>query len=325
MMERLDHFMSWANAAYYGSRDPYSDFTTSPEISQVFGELLGLWAAVTWQLIGSPAPVVLAEAGPGRGHLMKDALRAASRAMPAFAEAVSIHLIETSPRLAALLQEEIPMAHIHDEIANLPDMPIILLANEFLDALPIRQFVRGHETWLERHVGGGSFVDLPVTNIALPAVPEGTILERCEAAEAFVDALSRRVVHRGGAALLIDYGHDADGQGDSLQAIADGEPIDPLTAPGRSDLTAHVNFARLVQTAKAAGARTHGPIPQGAFLAAMGVHERTAQLGRNARPQEAFRLLAATRRLTAPEAMGSLFRALAIGAPNLDSVPGFDV
>lgn len=323
MTERLDHFMARANAAYYATRDPFADFTTAPEISQVFGELLGLWAAIAWQMLGSPPHIVLAEAGPGRGHLMQDALRAASRAMPAFAEAASVHLIETSPRLIGLLQERLPTARIHADFADLPDEPLILLANEFLDALPIRQFIRRGGAWLERHVRDGAFIDLPAECVELPEDPDGTIRERSKVADAFVNALARRIGERGGAALLIDYGHDSDGTGDTLQAIADGKPADPLAAPGRSDLTAHVDFAHLARIARDAGAKVQGPVAQGAFLSAMGIHERTAQLGRQATPEEAFRLLAATRRLIAPEAMGSLFRVLGIGPASLDPFPGF--
>lgn len=323
MTERLDCFMARANAAYYATRDPFADFTTAPEISQVFGELLGLWTAIVWRMLGSPSPIVLAEAGPGRGHLMHDALRAADRAMPAFTAAASVHLIETSPLLADQLRERLPMAQIHADLADLPNGPLILLANEFLDALPIRQFVRHNGAWLERHVEDGSFIDLPTTATGLPDDPDGTIRERGEAAETFVTAVARRIADQGGAALLVDYGHASDHVGDTLQAITDGAPADPLAAPGRSDLTAHVDFGRLVQVACRAGAKARGPVAQGAFLAALGIHERTAQLGRQATPEEAFRLLAATRRLTAPEAMGSLFRALAIGPAGLDPFPGF--
>lgn len=321
MTERLDRFMARANAAYYATRDPFADFTTAPEISQIFGELLGLWAALVWQMLGSPREIVFAEAGPGRGHLMRDALRAAGRAMPEFVEAASVHLIETSPRLVAILEERLPMATIHDNAATLPAGPAILLANEFLDALPIRQFVRRGGRWHERYVAGGQFVELPCET-DLPDEPEGTVRECSDAAEDFVAALARRIRDYRGAALLVDYGHAGDAPGDTLQAIAGGRPADPLQAAGRADLTGHVNFARIGAVARGMGAGVHGPVAQGAFLAAMGIHERTAQLGRNAPVDDACNLLAATRRLTAPEAMGELFKVIALSSNDLESVPG---
>jgi SAM-dependent MidA family methyltransferase len=154
MIERLDAFMARANAAYYGTHDPFADFTTAPEISQVFGELLGLWAAVAWGIVGRPRRVLLVEAGPGRGTLMADALRAVGRAAPQFRAALSVHLIETSPRLRALQAERVPGAVWHDGLATLPEGPLLVLANEFLDALPIRQFVRRGSRWTERYVMG---------------------------------------------------------------------------------------------------------------------------------------------------------------------------
>src|ERR1700688_4819777 len=160
MKERLDHFMARANAAYYATHDPFADFTTAPEISQVFGEILGLWAAVTWDHIGRPDPVLLVEAGPGRGTLMADALRAIKEVAPAFGSALRLHLIETSPRLRALQAVRLPDAVWHDGLDTLPDAPLLLLANELLDALPIRQFVRRGEVWMERFVEDGQFVEM---------------------------------------------------------------------------------------------------------------------------------------------------------------------
>ena len=159
MIERLDTFMARANAAYYATHDPFADFTTSPEITQVFGELLGLWAAVTWDLLGRPSPVLLVEAGPGRGTLMADALRAIAQVAPAFRAALSLHLIETSPRLRALQAARLPDAAWHESLATVPQKPLLLLANEFLDALPIRQFVRRGHGWVERFVGPKGYVE----------------------------------------------------------------------------------------------------------------------------------------------------------------------
>lgn len=322
MIERLDRFMARANAAYYATRDPFADFTTAPEISQVFGELLGLWTCVVWQMMGKPASVIIAEAGPGRGHLLHDALRAAGRAMPDFTEAASIHFVETSPSLVERLMKTFPAARIHSDLLGIPKGPMILIANEFFDALPIRQFVRHDAEWSERYVEAGRFVELP-TEIPLPDDAIGTVREWNEATEAFVATLSKRLACQGGAALLIDYGPTESGPGDTLQAIAGGVPADPLAQPGMADLTAHVDFGRIAEIARKEGCSVTGPVSQGAFLAKLGIHERTAQLGKEASPDAAFRLLAATRRLTAAEAMGSLFKALGIGHPTLSALPGF--
>lgn len=323
MTERLDQFMARANATYYARRDPFADFVTSPEISQVFGEILGLWTGIVWQAMGSPTPVVLAEAGPGRGHLMLDALRAASRALPGFAGAISLHFIETSPRLREILSARFPHATFHDGLESLPAGPLLLLANEFLDALPIRQFVRRNGIWMERYVRDGAFIECAGPVPDLPEDPDGTIREAGDTAAAFVSALAARLAAERGAALLIDYGPAQSGPGDSLQAIMNGRPADPLAAAGEADLTAHVDFASLARHARAAGCHGFGPVAQGAFLSSLGIHERTAALGRTAAPENAGQLLAATRRLTAAEAMGSLFKALAIAHPSLDLLPGF--
>ncbi len=270
MMERLDAFMARANAAYYARRDPYADFTTAPEISQVFGELIGAWAAVTWAAIGRPAPVILAEAGPGRGTQMADALRTIARIAPDFSAAAEIHLIETSPRLRALQAAHIAAATWHDRIADLPAGPLLLIANEFFDALPIRQFVRRADGWRERFVDDARFVecpaDLPPGAIALGGVPADAVVEIGETACGIARWLARRVRGEGGAALIIDYGRKPSGAGDSLQALRDGRPADALGDPGTADLTAHVDFAALAEAARAAGADTHGPVSQGAFL-----------------------------------------------------------
>ena len=322
MIARLDAFMARANAAYYAKCDPFKDFTTAPEVSQVFGELIGLWSAIAWEKLGRPGVFSLVEAGPGNGHLMTDALRAAGRAMPDFIQAAEIHLIETSPRLIPLLRQKLPQAEIHADLSTIPDRPILLVANEFLDALPIRQFIRRGASWHERYVADGNFIEVP-TDVALPGAPDGAIIERNEGGEAFVRDLGKRIATRGGAGLLIDYGHDSGGAGATLQAIENGRPADPLANPGRSDLTAHVDFARMALIGHQAGVDIQGPQPQGAFLATMGIHERTAQLGRHAQPDDAIRLLAATQRLTAPEAMGSLFRVMALAPRGFERLPGF--
>jgi SAM-dependent MidA family methyltransferase len=329
-MERLDHFMAAANALYYARRDPFADFTTAPEISQVFGELLGLWAAETWRLLGRPAPVLLAEAGPGRGTLMADAQRAIAAVTPDFAAALRLHLIETSPRLRALQAAKLPGATWHETFATLPPGPLILLANEFLDALPIRQFVRRGGGWAERHVAGAAFVEIAcadppalLADIAPPALAEGAVIEVAEAARGWVTALSARIAAEGGAALLIDYGPAQAAAGDSLQALRHGRPAPPLASPGEADLTAHVAFAPLADAARAQGTAVFGPLAQGVFLARLGLFARSGQLARNLPPKQAAAVIAAAQRLAEPDRMGLLFKALAIMHAAAPPPPGF--
>jgi NADH dehydrogenase [ubiquinone] 1 alpha subcomplex assembly factor 7 len=364
-MERLDCFMARANAAYYATRDPFRDFTTAPEISQVFGEILGLWAAVTWDLLGQPDPVLLVEAGPGRGTLMADALRAIANVAPAFRAALRLHLIETSPRLRAIQGERLPGAVWHDGLESLPDLPLVLLANEFLDALPIRQFVRRGDRWLERFVEAGRFVECETGGGAILPLPlrEGgggsgrggdfdrrgwdpspqppsarggggigaslagagaDVVEICDPAAGFARSIGARLAARPGAALFLDYGPEHSAPGDSLQALRDGRPADPLAEPGTADLTAHVDFAALGSAARQAGAATHGPLPQGIFLARLGLFQRTDRLARTEPPARAVALIEAARRLAEPNRMGRLFKALAVCHPACPLPPGFE-
>jgi len=317
--------MARAGAAYYAARDPFHDFATSPELSQAFGECLGLWAAVTWQAMGRPDPVLLVECGPGRGSLMADALRAIDEMMPDFRAALRVHLVETSPRLREAQALRLGDAAItwHEDITTLPTAPMIMLANEFLDALPIRQFIRRGAIWYERFVADGMFIEMPSDAVLQEEAPEGAIKEVNEAALDFAAWLGRWVTLHGGAALLIDYGPGQTGFGDSLQAMRAGQPIDPLTTPGQVDITAHVDFAALAAAAGAAGAVTHGPLPQGVFLQRLGFMTRAAMLARLA-PASAQAQLAAAHRLTAPEAMGRLFKALAVCDPRLLILAGFE-
>ena len=327
-MERLDRFMARANAAYYATHDPFQDFTTAPEISQVFGEILGLWAAVVWEQLGRPSPVLLVELGPGRGTLMRDATRAIARVAPAFADALRLHLVETSPRLRAQQAALLPTATWHDTLDTLPPGPMIALANEFLDALPIRQFVRRGPGWTERHVDAGAFRELPASGPDRAAA-EGEVVEVNETAAAIITALARRIVaepHRDevGAALLLDYGPARSAPGESLQALRGGRPADPLAEPGSADLTAHVDFAALARAARAAGACPHGPVPQGPLLAQLGLFQRTGILARTQPPPRAAALMQSAQRLAEPDRMGSLFKALALTAPGAPPPPGFD-
>jgi SAM-dependent MidA family methyltransferase len=323
--ERLDHFMARAAAAYYAARDPFQDFVTSPEISQAFGECLGLWAAVTWQAMGRPDSVLLVECGPGRGSLMADALRAIAEMMPDFRAALQVQLVETSPRLREAQAAKLGAvgATWHADVATLPEAPMILLANEFLDALPIRQFIRRGASWCERFVMNGAFIEQP-SDVGLGHdAPEGAVHEVNEAAQHFAAWLGVRLARHGGAALLIDYGPAESSFGDSLQAMRAGQSVNPLSAPGEVDITAHVDFAAFAAAARAVGAITHGPLPQGVFLQRLGFMTRAAMLAR-LDPSRAQAQLAAAHRLTAPEAMGRLFKALALCDSSLPIPAGFE-
>lgn len=309
-MERFDHFMARANAAYYAARDPFADFVTAPEISQVFGEILGGWARIAWEMMGSPGDIMLVEAGPGRGVLMADALRVFTPA--------SVHFIETSPRLRESQGKHVPGAVWHDTLADVPKRPMILIANEFLDALPVRQFIRRAEGWMERHVDAGEYVELPV-EIDLPDDPESSVREVNEPALAFVTEIaSRRAI-----ALLVDYGPENSAAGESVQAIRDGKYANPLNQPGTADITAHVDFTALATAARAAGADARGPVKQNVFLTALGLFQRSDFLAQK-NPANAENLRLAARRLTAPDAMGGLFKVLAVCPPGFPPLPGFE-
>lgn len=322
--------MAWAVAAYYAARDPFGragDFTTAPEISQAFGECLGLWAAVTWQAMGRPDPVLLVELGPGRGTLLADALRAIDQVAAPFRAKLRLHLVEASPALRQAQRARLgdAVAGWHDDIANLPPGPAIILGNEFLDALPIRQFVRRGAAWMERFVQDGAFVELPAE--AAPPLPEdapdGAVQEVSEPSRTLAAALAARLVAQGGAALLIDYGPEKSGFGDSLQAMRGHAAADPLAPLGSVDLTAHVDFAAIAAAAAAAGAAVHGPLPQGVFLQRLGLMSRAAMLARAA-PRQAGLILSGAERLVAPEGMGRLFKALCLCHPALPAPPGFE-
>jgi len=323
-MERLDAFMARASAAYYARGEGIGrDFTTAPEMSQAFGECLGLWAAVTWQGMGAPPRVILAELGPGRGTLMADALRAVDQMMPAFGRALELHLVEASPALRATQAARLGprVAGWHGAVEALPPGPAIILANEFFDALPIRQFIRRGEGWCERCVSGGAFVEHPSDHAG--EAPEGAIREVCEAAQAIAASLGARLVTQGGALLALDYGPAQSGLGDTLQALRDNAAADPLAEPGHADITAHVDFAALAAAGRAAGAAVHGPLPMGVFLQRLGLMARSAMLAQTA-PAQAGAILGAAQRLVAPEAMGRLFKALCIAHPSLPTPAGFE-
>jgi NADH dehydrogenase [ubiquinone] 1 alpha subcomplex assembly factor 7 len=333
MAEALGH----PQHGYYMRRDPLGaagDFVTAPEVSQMFGELLGLWCAETWRQMGAPSRLLLAELGPGRGTLMADALRAA-RLLPAFAAAIEVHLVELSPALRAAQAERLDGHDIswHDRIESLPRGPSLVIANEFFDALPVRQFQRGAAGWYERLVTAAdddfTFVLAPdpVPEALLPAAPRsapvGDTVEVAPAREAVLGALAARLVEDGGAMLIVDYGYDG-GHGDTLQAVRRHAFADALTAPGSADLTAHVDFAALRRAAESAGARAWGPVEQGVFLTRLGIDARAARLAAAATAEAACAVNEARERLLSPEAMGRLFKAFAVTAPGLPAPAGFE-
>ncbi|MFT0859472.1 class I SAM-dependent methyltransferase [Ancylobacter sp. G4_0304] len=324
---------------YYTTHEPFGaagDFVTAPEISQMFGELLGLWAADCWMRMGSPPRFILAELGPGRGTMMADVLRA-TRIVPGFHAAAQVVLVEASPRLRAKQAATLSAYPVdwRGRFEDIPDGPLILLANEFFDALPIRQFVRTATGIAERMVGLGEDGALafglrpdarpdPADAARLMAAREGALLEVCPSGTAIAGDIAARVSREGGTALFIDYGH-AGGFGDTLQALKSHAYDDVLAHPGDADLTAHVDFAALAQAGMAAGALALGPIPQGAFLARLGIAARAERLKAKAAPDAAAAIDAATRRLagTGKDEMGALFKALALVHPALGGAAGF--
>lgn len=326
---------------YYTSQAPIGakgDFTTSPEISQIFGELIGLWLVQSWIDMGSPDAFNLVELGPGRGVLMQDILRAA-KLRPAFLDAAHVWLVETSGRLRHEQQRRLRDAGIAtdwaDAFSDIPPAPVLIVANEFFDCLPIRQFVRTETGWRERLVGidesGGALAFTlaetpPLPSINLPdaaTAARGDIFEIGAASEEMIEEISRSLVEHGGRALIIDYGHLHSGAGDTLQAVRRHAYWPVLASPGRADITAHVNFERIARAAFAAGAAAHGPVSQGDFLQRLGLPMRLERLSFGKAPEEAADLFAGAHRISSPAQMGELFKALCISAPGLPEPEGF--
>jgi NADH dehydrogenase [ubiquinone] 1 alpha subcomplex assembly factor 7 len=316
---------------YYARREAIgadADFVTAPEVSQMFGELVGVWCAGAWQALGSPRRFILAEAGPGRGTLMADLLRAGAKA-PGFLDAAEIRLIETSAAMRRRQSDRLA-AHAQrlgwvDRLEDVETGPLILVANEFLDALPVRQFVKAGTTWRERSIGIGSdggFISMLGTALAeqgilpagSPSEPEGSVFEWAPAREAWAETLSHRIQNAGGAALLIDYGHARSGFGDTFQAVRGHARADPFDEPGMADLTSHVDFEAITAAIARGGAMPSQMLTQGDFLLAMGLLERASTLGTplGETGREAIRV--AVERLAAPSQMGRLFKVVAMAA-----------
>jgi SAM-dependent MidA family methyltransferase len=314
---------------YYATRPGFNeDFTTAPETSQVFGELLGLWAAHEWMKLGSPQKLWLVELGPGRGSMMSDMLRAAY-SVPGFSDAVQIALVEASPALRRVQAERLlpRMLTYYDGLDAVPPGPAIIIGNEFLDCMAIRQFVRDGHDWRERQIGAPKTGQLafglgPPVELPGNLIPAGDSAELAPALETLVEALAQRFRIAPGRALFIDYGPDDHSPGDTLRAFWQGKQVNPLEDPGSADLTADVDFPRLRRLAEAQGLAVHGPIQQGYFLTRLGALERSRALA-TANPGRADEITAGVKKLVAPAEMGSRFKAICLSPQGAETPPGF--
>jgi SAM-dependent MidA family methyltransferase len=324
-------YMALANAHYYAGRDPLGgagDFTTAPEISQMFGELIGLWMADLWLRAGRPAGVCYVELGPGRGTLASDALRA----MRSTGLEPAVHFVETSPVLRQAQAASVPQASWHQDGGSLPEgVPLLIVANEFFDALPTRQLIATTSGWRERLVaadedGFSPVPGPPVGSAAIPDhirhAPPGTVLETSPASVAVVKQLAHLLAASGGAGLIVDYGYERTSAGETLQAVAKHHFADPWHDPGGRDLTAHVDFEALAAAVRDMGVTVHGPRDQGDWLESIGMAARAAKLTK-ASPDRSADIEAARHRLTAAEQMGSLFKAMAFVSPHWPEPAGF--
>lgn len=331
----MSHCLFDPEHGYYTTSEPFGrqgDFTTAPEISQMFGELIGIWLGAAWQAAGSPKEVVIAEIGPGRGTMMKDMLRTLAKTLPALAAHARFVLIEVSPRLrevqAATLADAPLRPEWIDDIGDLPDLPLLIVGNELFDAVPLRQFVKTAEGWRERMVtvaedglafrAGQSGLD---PAFAPPKAELGAILEIAPARSALMQRIAEHIARNGGAGLFIDYGYAKPAVGDTLQALRHHEYADPLAEPGLADVTAHVDFHALAQTARQCGLGS-GLREQGDFLIEMGLLERAGRLGAGRGPELQERLAGEAERLAGAEQMGILFKCLGV-TPGGTMLPGF--
>lgn len=323
---------------YYTTREPFGvegDFTTAPEISQMFGEIVGVWLVLAWQALGRPLPATIAEIGPGRGTLMKDLLRTIRRLAPELESGSQIVLIETSPRLVEVqrrtLGEWAGGARWLTSVGDLPAHPLFIVGNELFDAIPIRQFVKTPSGWRERMVGldeagrlrffaGMASLDDTLLPAGSADAEDGSIFEVAPARGAVMAGIAARIARAGGAGLFFDYGHLASGLGDTLQAVR-RHAYDPvLDHPGEADLTSHVDFEALAREARSHGLNV-ATMPQGEFLLAMGLLERAGRLGAAADATRREEIRNVVERLASPDQMGDLFKVLAIGREPIDFVP----
>lgn len=326
---------------YYTTREPFGaagDFVTAPEISQMFGELVAIWLYEAWGAIGRSLPVTIAEIGPGRGTLMNDMQRTLSRLDPALTAGASFAMIETSPRLTGIQKQTLAGAPgkigWHETIDTLPPDPLLIVGNELFDAVPIRQFIRAGAAWRERMIGlddadelrffaGAGSVDPTLLPDDADNTPQGAIVEVAPARAALMAAIAARAARFGGAGLFLDYGHLRPGIGDTLQALRKHDHEDVLANPGEADLTAHVDFAALAAIVRAHGLDAHLST-QGEFLVRMGLLERAGRLGANADGAAREKIASEVERLAGPQAMGDLFKVLAILPGGITPFPAAD-
>jgi len=305
----VEAYMEACNAYYYATRDPLGargDFTTAPEISQMFGEMIGAALADCWKRAGAPGDAIYAELGPGRGTLATDALRM----LRAAGFRGERHLVEASPVLRDAQAQAVPDAHWHERIDDLPARPLLLVANEFLDALPIRQHVDEIERRVTIAAGGLAFDR------------DGVIVETSPARDEAVRSIATCLAAKGGVAIVIDYGHRASAPGETLQAVRGHGYAPVLANPGEQDLTAHVDFEAVASIARAAGAAVTPLLTQGEWLVRLGIEARAQALSR-ANPERADDIEAALGRLTSLAEMGRLFKVLALHAPQWPAPAGF--
>ncbi|MFT3964710.1 MAG: SAM-dependent methyltransferase [Sphingobium sp.] len=331
----LHDYMALANRHYYATRDPLGaggDFITAPEISQMFGEMIGLWLADLWMRAGRPANVRYVELGPGRGTLAADALRALASAgcRP------PVHFVETSPTLRRAQERAVPQALFHEKLTGFPtDGPLLVVANEFFDALPIQQFLRTDSGWRERVLtndrlewgrrflpGLGEGDAGGAVPSAFVGAPQGAVVERCPAGVEIMRDLAERIAAQGGAMLAIDYGHEGPAVGDTMQAVQAHRFADPFLDPGARDLTAHVDFTALGDAAAEGGCNVSPVVEQGQFLIRLGIGARSGALAQKA-PDKREELVAAMLRLTDPAEMGRLFKVMAAVNPDWPVPEGF--
>lgn len=338
----MEEALSHPTYGYYKRKDPFGiagDFITAPEISQIFGELLGIWCAVVWQSMGSPSPFMLVEIGPGRGTLMRDMLRG-TRHVTGFHQAMEVHLIETSPHLVGLqqrmLKDEPIRCFWHTDITYLPEKPLVLVANELFDALPVYQYVKTEQGWREKRVGLDAAGELVFALSPMPTpmaerlnkehghVPEGSVFELCPAGINLMRDIALRVKEQRGAALIVDYGYDCYGYKNTLQALKKHQYHPVLETPGEADVTAHVDFLSLIDAADCCEVDVYGAIPQSTLLSRLGIELRAKALLDRADANQQQEIVSSVKRLMAPEEMGILFKAIAVVAPGMSAPPAFE-
>jgi NADH dehydrogenase [ubiquinone] 1 alpha subcomplex assembly factor 7 len=328
--EYMELALAHPTFGYYMQKDPLGkggDFTTAPEISQIFGELIGLWLAEQWCALGNP-DAALVELGPGRGTLMNDLLRATQN-IPGFHDSISVHLVETSPTLQhkqwQMLANAHPRISWHKDMSEVPQKPLLLVANEFFDALPVRQFVGSKERMVDIVIPAkaGIHTDQHTRCLAWTPAFAGVTRETCEPAEKIIRAIAEHIKTHNGAALIVDYGYEGGSRGDTLQAVKNHEYHNPLIKPGTADLTCHVDFDLLKKTAESERVKIWGPVPQGIFLTRLGAPLRATKLCERATPTQQAAITSGLERLISLEKMGDLFKVLAMTQDNLLKIDGF--